>query len=164
MLKTKPMSISQFFEADLNGVTEIQTRFLNEAKEFVYFRKGEFDNIVEILKAVTALVSLGAAIVRFIPDRDKEGKEESRQFLLRIISCKTEENEPYLKQFEELGAGVCEIPDEKRGRLRFFVNDNEFCLFVRRRENSFFGIIGDDEATRGQLQQLFESEYVQYAA
>ena len=57
------------FEGSLDKITKIQTSFFKEAEDFVYFRKGEFANIIEILNFVkdyitnnpeTILVALAA--------------------------------------------------------------------------------------------------------
>lgn len=161
------------FEGDLAKITEIQTSFLQEAKDFVYFRKGEFDNIAEILSAVMDYISRNPEIVivsvaaypgakRIVTDsikavkrirrfaKDRKGKNE---LTFRIILTKK------AKEFEKKGIGVCMISEEKSGRLRFFINEKRFCLFIRQKENDFFEIIGTDKLIMSRLRKAFDYEY-----
>ena len=169
------------FEGDLAKITEIQTSFLKEAKDFVYFRKGEFDNIVEMLlvlinhvlsnpKIIIASVAAYPGAKAIVSDIIKgvkkieqfaKDRKEKNELTFRVISIKTDKNRKELKEFEEKGVGVCEIPEEKSGRLRFFVNEKRFCLFVRQEENDFFGMIGTDKLMIRRLRELFDREYTE---
>lgn len=163
MLEKRLMASIESFKADLDKITEIQKEFLKEAKEFVYFRKGEFDNIVAILNATMALIKLGVDVIDIFRRKrqDKEGSPRE-ELVIRVISIKTPQNEQGLRELEQKGVGVCIVPKEKRGSMRYFVNEKRFCLFIRQQEDSFFGVKGNDSLMRAGLKQLFEAEYVEH--
>ena len=60
---------------------------------------------------------------------------------------------------KSLGGKAQYLPREARGKLRFFVNDTQFCLFVRRADNTFVGVTGHDPQMISGLKEAFEAEW-----
>ena len=184
------MSYNQFpslsvdpFEADLDGITEIQKRVFDNAEEFCLYRKGEFDNIFVIyqhvseflithkdfLLAVTTTFFSGIAATIALCERiDRKRKEYAEQkkvseskkkaILLAVVSIRTDENAEHLDKFQNINTAVNVIPKDQRGRLRFFVSDKEFCFFFRRAENDFVGFTGNDQRVQDWLVGLFSQD------
>lgn len=176
------------FEGNLDKITEIQTSFFEEAEDFVYFRKGEFENIIEILEFVTNYVKNNPDIILVVVAAYPEAKKlatdifstlkkgigrigrfvadekEKNELTFRIIS-KEAGHTKELDEFEKKGAGVCIIPDEEGGRIRYFINEKRFCFFVRSYEdqNKFFGIIDDDKLMIQRFKKLFEYEFYKHS-
>ena len=176
MLKETLIKKAIAFEADLTGITKIQKRFLKEGKEFVYFRKGEFDNAWEILVALSVILTIITSSIVLAP-YIKKGKKFAREYLkqginqwlkhrprkkadyVQVISIRTEDNKNELIMFKLMGVEVCVIRKTKCERLRFFVNEKGYCIFFRRREDSFFGVMGNDTKTIERLKHFFEQEF-----
>lgn len=175
------------FDATQKKVNQLKKEFFKEAEDFVYFRKGEFDGIVEFLKDFTLdlidnpekvivwyIIYKGAKKIvidklRSIKDRKKKNeklkqfihKKKKNEVTFRIISVESPRNKKELKEFERKGVGVCRIPEEKRGRIRYLVNEKRFCLFIRQEKNNFFGVEGTDELMIRRLRKLFDLEYTE---
>ena len=185
------MSYNQFpslsvvpFEADLDGITEIQMRVFDNAEEFCLFRKGEFDNIAMIYKgvseflithnvdllSVTATFFAGIAAITALRDRiDRKRKERAEQkkksesekkaILLAVVTTETDENAENLDKFRNINAAVKIIPEDQSGRLRFFVSEKEFCFFFRRAKNDFVGFTGHNQKIQDWFVGLFSQDF-----
>jgi hypothetical protein len=184
------MSYNQFpslkvdpFEADLAGITQIQKRVFNNAEEFCLYRKGEFDNIVEIYQCISdflsthkgfllavantffsgmaATIALRERIDRKRKERaeqQKKSESEAEPIVLAVVSTKTSKNAEYLEKFQNINTAVKVISKDQSGRLRFFVSDKEFCFFFRRDENDFVGFTGSDKKVQDWLVGLFSQD------
>ncbi len=150
----KKVSIDSF-EGNLGKITEIQKEFFKEASDFVYFRKGEFDNAAEIARFVVTILS-GIVAVKVIAS-DLIRLVQQGKF--RVISSETESNKEHLKKLKEKGARISIIVEQETGKLRYFVNEKRFCLFIRQRGDKFFGVIGTDPLMISQLKELFEQDF-----
>jgi hypothetical protein len=184
------MSFKQFpslnvdpFESDLKGITEIQKRMFDNTEEFCLYRKGEFDNIIEIYQhvseflithkefliavAATFFSGMAATITLFDRidrkrkergDQKRESKATRKPIILAVVSTMTEKNYEHLIKFQKINTSVNVIPEDKSGRLRFFVNEKEFCFFFRKAENEFFGFSGSDQKIQDWLVGLFSQD------
>ena len=77
----------------------------------------------------------------------------------------SENNLEVLPIFKALGGRVRHFgPDADLGRLRYYVNDRRFCLFVRTPDDAFFGLIGDDPLVIDHLKADFLNEWESLAA
>ncbi len=184
------MSYNQFpslnvdpFEADLAGITEIQKRVFDNAEEFCLYRKGEFDNIVEIYQYVSeffikhknflllvgsAFFSGMAATIALLEridrkrkeraEQEKESESEKKAIVLAVVAIRTEKNAEHLDKFQNINTAVNVIPEDQSRRLRFFVSDKEFCFFFRRAVNDFVGFTGSDQKVQDWLVGLFSQD------
>jgi len=60
---------------------------------------------------------------------------------------------------KKIGGKTKKIPIKIRGKLRYFVNDKEFCLFIRRNDETFTGIRGKDKDIIKSLKETFEWDW-----
>ena len=111
----------------------------------------------------------GASTVIALRERlDRKRKEKAERdtgqasctspILLAIVSTKTQENAEHLDKFHGLSASMNVISENRRGRLRFFVSEKEFCFFFRRAKNDFVGFTGSDLTVQDWLVGLFSAD------
>ncbi len=172
--------IETFSNIDLNKLSIIQEKFIDKKVDFIYFRKGEAENNVRIAAIVVAIIiaiykftkdypQLKEGVKVLLEDLAKAGKailsfmKKERQVKipdLREIACP--DNVVITKTLEllrELGGDVRYLPKEQRGKFRYFVNNNEYCLFIRREDGTFSGIKGNNPSIIESLKEAFESEW-----
>jgi len=166
------------FDEDLEGLTRIQKTFISPDAKFIYFRKGEAQNNVPITAAIIGVIVVVYGVVKDYPVL-KEGvkamikdiKAMGRVLLayvqqpltkpgIREIACPDDpEITVTLEILRSLGGDVRYLPRDRRGKFRFFVNSKEYCLFVRRNDERFSGVIGNDPNMIGALKETFEAEW-----
>ena len=168
------------FEGNLARVTDIQKEFFDEADEFCLYRKGEFDNIVEISRYIGQFVAENKAwllpcaflavntavnVIRLVRDRRDKGPAQGKGIkprppskALAVVSASTPMNQSHLKELARLGAVVHLIAEKNRGRMRFFVNEKRYCLFFRQQKDDFWGYIGSDAQTIDRLVCMFSQD------
>lgn len=159
----------------LATVTEIQREFLDHP-DFVYFRKGEFENIFDItwddvcrtaavLGIVVPVVTVTIAVLKQYFKSVKQGlltKPVRDDRDRRFIMCPDKSDpDPTLaaEMLEELGWKKKHIKRGQTGRLRFFVSSKEYFLFFRNPDNTFHGLRGSDKETISCLKGLFLDEW-----
>lgn len=180
MTSDPPTEGVERFEGNLARVTDIQKEFFDQADEFCLFRKGEFDNIVEICKHIgqfvdenkcwlvpcaIASVNTTVNLIRLVADRrdkrhaqGKANKSTPPSKALAVVSTSTPMNESHLKKLADYGAVVHVIAEKDRGRMRFFVNEKRYCLFFRQEKDDFWGYIGSDPQTIDRLVCMFSQD------
>ncbi len=160
---------------NLAKVTEIQTEFLDHPG-FVYFRKGEFENIfdvtwedvrrtADVLGIVVPVVAVTIALLKQHFKSVKQGLltkpvRDDRQ--RRFIMCPDKSDpDPTLavEMLEGLGWKKKFIKRGQKGRLRFFVSGKEYFLFFRNPDDTFHGLRGSDKETISCLEGLFLDEW-----
>lgn len=157
---------------DLATITRVQTEFLVHP-HLVYFRKGEFENALEIawewldlvaalIKNVSVIATAAGITTAMLLKRRKEikvlPKSDGRD--LRVLAC-IEDPDPTVatRMLEETGWKKRHISREAKGRLRYFVSSQEYFLFFRNPDDSFHGLRGNDNGTINCLQNLFLQEW-----
>lgn len=145
-----------FFKADLDEITKIQMSFYRNAEKFIYFRKGEFANIFDVVSRINKLNNEGKGLL-FKYSKTLLEKNDLNPYVF-INSGWSNKNNNGLLELQRLGSNVKIIPKEKIGKMRYFLNEKQFCIFFRLKENSFFGFIGDDLSVVNYLKELFQSE------
>jgi hypothetical protein len=166
------------FDLGLSELTDIQITFLRPDAKFIYFRKGEAENNVPIMAAIVSVVAIIYKVIKDYPDL-KEGVKalitdikaaarivldyvgkSSQEHRIRQIACPDDpEVTITLEVLRKLGGDVRYLPQERRGKFRFFVNDAKYCLFVRKNDGRFSGVIGNDLNIINALKEAFESEW-----
>jgi hypothetical protein len=171
------------FSADLDQLTEIQKTFFDLRNKFIYFRKGEAANNIAIAAEWALLVAAVHAILELIKDYPKiragtillkddllniyrliaaqfQQKPSLQLPVFREIACPDEDDITVSLELVNHFAGeVRYLPKERRGKFRYFVNDEKYCLFVRRNDGRFNGVIGDDPNMIATLKEAFEAEW-----
>jgi len=167
----------EIFDVDLTKLTEIQITFLRPGAKFIYFRKGEAENNVLIAAKFLALLAVIYKVIIDYPEL-KEGVKaiisdivsvakkvvsyikKPHMLPLSEIACPDDpEVTITLEVIRKLGGDVRYLPHECRGKFRFFVNDTKYCLFVRKNDGRFSGVIGNDSNVLNALKEAFESEW-----
>lgn len=160
----------------LDTVTKIQIEFLQHP-EFVYFRKGEFANVLNVAYAHLDAIMTGIG-VKITADitattlktkltnwrRQPHNSHMANLRDLRFIMCETtEESDSFFGADALCEAGFKKglIQPEQAGRLRYFVSSKGYFLFFRNRDGSFYGLQGEDVETRDCLRGLFLDEWQQ---
>jgi hypothetical protein len=168
----------EHFTGNLKDVSNIQKSFIVRDVKFIYFRKGEAENNILIAYLIT-LVLIAWHFLKSWP----EFKEGTKVFLedLKNIADKCIEKfkgawpsrpdcreiacpeDPIIKEtleiLKRLGIGVRYLKNEQRGKFRYFVNDKKYCLFVRRNDGIFTGMIGNNPEMILCLKETFENEW-----
>ena len=159
---------------NLAAITDIQREFLDHP-DFVYFRKGEFANAVDVawevvgraadaLGIVVPVVTVTVALLRqhFTTVKQRLVTKPLRDDRdRRFIMCPDDgDPDPTLaaQMLEELGWKKKYIKPGQKGRLRFFVSGKEYFLFFRNPDNTFHGLRGSDKETISCLKGLFLDE------
>jgi hypothetical protein len=174
----KDETVLETFDKDLRELTDIQITFLRPDAKFVYFRKGEAENNVPIMAAFIAVAAVVYNVIKDYPDFKKGVKslitdikaaakvvlsyigKSPQRYQIREIACPDDpEVTTTLEVLRKLGGDVRYLPQERRGKFRFFVNDTKYCLFVRKNDGRFSGVIGNDPTVISALKEAFESEW-----
>ncbi len=177
----RTLVMARTFDKDLDGLTKIQRKFIVPDAKFIYFRKGEAENNVPIVYAILVLAGTIYQLVALYPDFKRGfkealadikrvGKQVAKLFRskrqrkrlpdIREIACP---NDPditiTLEVLRSIGGDVRYLPESQRGRFRYFVNDRQYCLFVRRSNGRFSGIVGNAPKIVAALKEAFEFEW-----
>jgi uncharacterized protein YuzE len=176
-------SIVGTIDENLDGLTLIQKDFIAPDHEFIYFRKGEAENNIPIVATIVGMLAVMYKVVKDYPDL-KKGVEcllDDVRTTARLV--KKALSKPYLKQnirvpkigeiacpnnpqitetleiLRLVGGDVRYLPSDRRGKLRYFVNNKQYCIFVRRNDGRFTGVLGYDPGVIFALKEAFESEW-----
>lgn len=166
------------FSVNLEQLTEMQKGFMEGDHQFIYFRKGEAENNMPV---VGFLIVCFIGALNFIKEYPKlrEGVKVLREDLVKLARVFLRNRPPDFKptDFKELaspkkpeitatmelvnviGGSTQYLAPEMRGRFRYFVNEQRYCLFVRRSDGTFAGVTGDDPEMIASLKDAFESEW-----
>jgi len=166
------------FDVNLSELTDIQITFLRPDAKFIYFRKGEAENNVPIMAAIVSVFVIIYKVIKDYPDLKKGvnalisdikaaakivldyvGKSPQEHSIRQIACPDDPEVTITLEVLRKLGGDVRYLPQERRGKFRFFVNDAKYCLFVRKNDGKFSGVIGNDSNIINALKEVFESEW-----
>jgi hypothetical protein len=157
-IKYETTTTIKTFKGNLGVITKLQKEFTKNAEEFLFYRKGEFENAEEILPYLPIVAGGLIKIYKFIKNKI-ELKKIQKNKPFQIVTAQTPENEIFLKKFKRFGATISIIDENKRGRIRYFLNDKEFCIFFRKPDNTFWGFRGNDIFIKKSLRELFEAEF-----
>jgi len=184
----KKNSSGQYFRSDQVGIDKLKNEFLKEAREFVYYRKGEWhgglasvQHAIAWAQANPAWVSIGIAM--YTPSKDlvilvakslgktvawatEKVKEyfaslKPRHVTRRVIVSKGIDPEVVEKWEAVCGkGGVVTIPNSQKGPWRYFINEKRYAIFTRVGENDLRGIIGNEPEMIQTLRQMFDTEFI----
>lgn len=168
------------FRLNLDQLSKIQEKFIDEEFHFIYFRKGEAENNLRIISVFVAVIIAAYKLTMDYPQLKKGAKvlfddlAKVAKILLSFMKKKELVKVPKLREIacpdnavitktlellRKLGGDVRYIPKERLGRFRYFVNNKEYCLFIRREDGTFNGIKGNDPSIIESLREAFELEW-----
>ena len=171
------------FNANTKGIIEKKAEFFNEAREFLFLRKGE-DVGIEIIGFMSFAINVIAdplladmirefifyenvlrrinryyqKIKQIIESRKKEVLSPPKD--LRIILCPDRENTEAKPIYEAQGYQIKSYENELiKGPFRYYLNEKRYCLFLRTGKDTFTGFIGNNSDTINELKISFENEW-----
>lgn len=180
---------AQAFQTDQLGIDQLKNEFFREARDFIYFRKGEWEGIVQsidcAIKWVEANPDLTLITLALYPpakdmvtaimkvtgvssQRVKKyfGRPDGSKNLVtaRVICSETVDSSSIRKWEDICGKGsVVTIPQSQTGPFRYLVNEQRYAIFCRLGPNDLRGIIGQDKQTIAVLRYRFDQEFVEAA-
>jgi hypothetical protein len=181
----KKLSRSRTFLADQEGVDKLKDEFFDEARDFVYFRKGEWHGILaSIEKAASWSQShpewVSVAIAMYVPAKDlileickatgalskkvREYFTNSRNnTVTRRVICGKSVGKREIAKWELIcgQGGVVTIPKGQIGQFRFLVNEKRYAIFSRLGPDTLQGIIGTDIQIIKMLRERFDFEFIE---
>ena len=185
MLKTYNIKCKRFV-ADQIGIDQLKNEFFDEAREFVYFRKGEWEGFINSLNYAIDWASnnpeyTAIAIALYTPTKDlisyivqrtgasiekvksNFGKPKKGYISRKVIVRKGRLTKEEIVKWEEIcGKGSIEtIPKSQVGKFRYIVNEKRYAIFCRHGENDLRGIIGYDKWTIQVLREIFDREFIE---
>ena len=174
------------FVADQDGIDDLKNEFFDEAREFVYFRKGEWAGFGECLKfAVEWVINnpefIAVSIALYPPSKElvKDivkkanttakkvrvffGKPKKGYISRRVIVTKGRLTKKQIADWEEsCGEGsIATIPKAQGGKFRYIVNEKRYAIFTRMSKDDLRGIMGNDEETISILRDTFDREFIE---
>lgn len=179
---------AKYFEVDQLGIDDLKDRCFNEAKEFSYFRKGEWAGIVasidnagvfqtawpeivmtavvvypgakELAKDAARLVGAGATQLRtFISGF--VGPSRRKNHICRRVICSRRVSKARIAEWEEIcgSGGVVTIPKSQVAPFAYVVSDRMWAIFTRFGKNDLRGMRGRDQHTITMLRNRFDLEF-----
>lgn len=177
------------FVADQAGINKLKDDFFDEARDFVYFRKGEWHGVrasinkarhwaqtfpdwISTAKAMytpapelISLVAKGIGIVARVVSKivRKYFTKHTAKTVTRRVICSPDIGEAEIREWEYIcGVGsVVTIPHEQVGQFRYVVNEKRFAIFSRLGPNNLQGIMGTNEAMIRMLRDRFDQEFIE---
>ncbi len=150
MIKTKDSNVT-YFQADQDGINKLKNDFFSEAKDFVYFRKGEWTGFSESLEFAAKFLSenpywipvvwagyklskdvlsdlikvTGLAIDGIKPLFKKKPKNDKTYVTIRIICGEQEDIESKKIEWEQKVCkdSIAVIPIIQTGQFRYILNE-----------------------------------------
>lgn len=177
------------FSGDLATITQIQSRFVSMDRQFIYFRKGEAENNViiiadwmvklgvglglahqfltryqELRQGAVILVSDLVAFGNFMSSHVLSDPARTLPEFREIAAPRNADITMTTERLKRVGGAVRYVPEERSGKFRFFVNEKQYCVFLRRDDGTFIGFEGDDPSLVASLKETFESEWAELGA
>lgn len=181
---TKKSTTVVTFVTDQKGINQLKNEFYNEAREYIYFRKGEWHGVDDsirnaiqwaknnpdwiaertagykpskelINKIKKATGANDSQIKKYFGKRKKKGIDH------RVI-CGPSISKKDITRWEKIcGIGsVVTVPKAQIGEFRYLVNDNRYAIFSRIGPEKLLGIIGTDERMLSALRDTFMAEFI----
>ncbi len=172
------------FQADQTGINDLKNEFYGEAREFVYFRKGEWHGVLESIRHAAEWAQqhpewVAIVVASYQPAKDlvKEiakvtgagiaqvktyfGRKKKRAVNRRVICGPSVRKADVLKweAICDLGS-VVTIPKSQIGEFRYIVNEKRYAIFSRFGPNDLRGVIGSDQETVAMLRDMFNREFI----
>ena len=178
----------QYFRADQVGIDELKNEFLKKARQFVYYRKGEWhgglasvQHAIDWAQANPGWVAI--AVAMYTPSKDfvflvakalgktvawatekvKEyfANRKPRHVTRKVIVSEGIDSEVVQKWEAVCGKGsVVIIPNSQKGLWRYIVNEKRYAVFTRVGENDLRGIIGNEPEMIQTLKEMFDYEFI----
>ena len=189
MIETKNVR-GKSFAADQAGIDELKGDFLREAKQFCYYRKGEWTGVAESVRQLSEWTILHpewvpVALALYRPSKEllsdlrkvtkisvnalesmffgKRPDRRKTHVTVRVIVGKRRGGKKDMSKWEALCGerSVARIPASQVGPFRYIVNDKRYAIFTRSGPNRLQGIIGGDESTITALRDKFDREFIE---
>jgi len=189
MCKMKRVKV-KCFHTDQLGIDGLKNRCFNEAREFSYFRKGEWSGIAASIANAEAfhvnypMIVMGAIAAypgarRLIQDTARlmgasaktiarvVGKywrlRGQKKYVCRRVICSAGVSGGNIKEWEAIcgEGGVVTIPKSQVGPFTYVVSDRMWAIFTRFGPNELRGLAGEDRDTIAILRQRFDLEFFQ---
>jgi len=181
---------AKWFRTDQLGIDDLKNRCFNEAREFSYFRKGEWTGILasienaEAFHVAHAMIVMGAIAAypgarqlvhdaaRVVGAGAKKTAEvlskywrarARKNYVCRRVICSSGVSKANIRKWEAIcgEGGVVTIPKSQVGPFTYVVSDRMWAMFTRFGPNDLRGLEGDDKDTIAMLRQRFDVEFFQ---
>lgn len=179
---------AEWFEVDQLGIDSLKNRCFNQAKEFSYFRKGEwlggheslnnaqayqvawpmvvmtavaaYPGAKAIVEDASKLVGATASTVNKI-NRRYIARRKRKHHICRRVICSSRVGKAVIAGWEEIcGEGsVVTIPKTHVGPFTYVVSDRMWAIFTRFGKNKLRGIQGRDRHVISMLRKSFDLEF-----
>lgn len=186
------MAKVKYFEVDQAGIDDLKNRCFNRAREFSYFRKGEWTGVedsisnaetwaaahatfvmsavaagaaaVRLLKDAAVIVGAGRAVLERVKDAYITARPKPRHVCRRVI-CSSRVRKAHIKEWERLcgRGGVVTIPRSDVGPFAYVVSDRMWAIFSRFGADDLRGIEGTDQHMISMLRNRFDQEFYRLA-
>ena len=175
---------TRLFQADQKGINDLKNEFYAEAREFVYFRKGEWHGVLESIRHATEWahqnpVWVAIILASYQPAKDfikavakatgagidqinaYFGRKKKHAVNRRVICGPSVRRADILKWEKICGTGsVVTIPKSQISEFRYIVNEKRYAIFSRFGPEDLRGIIGTDQETVAMLRDMFNREFI----
>jgi hypothetical protein len=176
------------FQTDQDGINKLKNDFFSEAKDFVYFRKGEWTGFKESLEFAVKFIAehpywIPVAYAGYKLSKEtfsdlievtglskskiskffKEKPENDNNYVnVRVICGEQDDIEIKIKRWEEnvCPESIAVIPKIQTGPFRYIVNDQRYSIISRLGPQTLQGIIGYDQKTINMLRDTFNIEFI----
>lgn len=173
------------FQADQVGINKLKNDFFSEAREFVYFRKGEWRGVLDSIQhardwaaanpewvaisiaAYTPAKGFVAALAKKLGVALKVVRgyfcRPKPCHVTRRVICCTGIGKQVVRDWEAVcGTGsVVTIPRSQGGQFRYVLNEKRYAIFSRLGPNDLRGVIGTDRQTLRMLREMFDREFIE---
>ena len=186
--KTHKKIQTECFEVDQRGIDDLKNRCFNEAKEFSYFKKGNWAGILasienaelfqsarpgitmtpvaaypgarELAKDVAGLIDVSAGELQAFLS-SYVGRRKRKNHICRRVICSSRVNKARIAEWEAVCGygGVATIPESQVGPFTYVVSDRMWAIFTRFGKNDLRGVQGRDQQTIMMLRICFDREF-----
>lgn len=184
MIKYKQASY-RIFQADQRGINDLKNEFFNEARKFIYFRKGGWQGFPDSLKYASeyaqnnpgitltpvASYQLSSSNVAALRAKYKIDIERAKHYFgnrkkdnktVRAIYTRGSLSRAQRDAWAKLCGrnSAVTIAESQAGEFRYLVNEKRYAIFMRLSGNRLQGIIGGDSSMINNLRDIFDLEYL----
>ena|GEM_PF-2634305 len=176
------------FRADQAGIDQLKNEFLQEAREFLYYRKGGWNGAAASVEHSVAWAEshpewVSTAVAMYKPSEETVAwiagalgwtVEETRKNMARYFAGRKNRHVTrrvivgegidmaLVEKWEAVsGKGsVAIVPASEKGLLRYVVNEKGYALFTRIGADDLRGILGRAPEMVQALREMFDREFV----
>lgn len=177
------------FQADQMGIDQLKKDFLSEARDFAYFRKGEWTGIESSVQHVVEWVNanqdwIPTALALYVPSLEliehlvkitgasakaikaffgARAPDKKHYVTVRVICTTDNRKRAKISEWEGIcgEGGVVTTPKSQSGHFRYLVNEKRYAIFSRLGPDMLQGIMGTDREMILMLREIFDREFIQ---